>query len=115
MEPTVVRDVTDGDRLVDEEPFGPILPIISFSDVNDVIERANRSEYGLGASVWSDDVQAAKKVAAQLRAGSKWINHHGATLPHIPFGGIKQSGLGLEYTEAGLHEFTNTEVINIRR
>jgi len=113
MEPTVVRDVTDGDMLVDEEPFGPILPIIKFSDTDDVIERANRSPYGLGASVWSSDIAKAKQVAARLQAGTKWVNHHGTTLPHIPFGGIKDSGIGVEYTEEGLLEFTNTEVINI--
>jgi len=111
IEPTVVRDISDGTALVDEEPFGPILPIIKNSDVDNVIARANNSVYGLGASVWGSDLNKAKQVAARLKAGSKWVNQHGATLPHIPFGGIKESGIGVEYTEEGLYEFTNIEVI----
>ena len=115
MEPTVVRDIKDGDPLVDEEPFGPILPIVKYSDLDDVIDKANQLSYGLGASVWSSDIARAKQVAVRLQAGTKWVNHHGTTLPHIPFGGIKESGIGVEYTEEGLMEFTNIQVINILR
>ena len=115
MRPTVVRHISDGDPLVDVEPFGPILPIIKYSDLDDVIERANRLSYGLGASVWSSDLAKAKQVAGRVQAGTKWVNHHGTTLPHIPFGGIKESGIGVEYTEEGLMEFTNVQVINILR
>ena len=115
MRPTVVRDISDGDPLVDEEPFGPILPIISYTDIDDVICRANGSTYGLGASVWGTDIDQAKQVAARLQAGTKWVNQHGATLPHVPFGGIKESGIGVEYTQEGLLEFTDIQVINVLR
>ena len=115
IEPTIVRDVTDGANIVDEEQFGPILPVIRFDDIDDVIARANRGDYGLGASVWSGDVTRAADLAARLQAGQVWVNQHIAIGPHIPMAGFKQSGLGVEQSVEGLAEYTQLQVINIAR
>lgn len=113
--PTIVRDVTDGAKIVDEEQFGPILPLIRFDNVDDVIARANASEYGLGGSVWSKDVKRASEIAARIESGQVWVNQHIAIGPHIPMAGFKQSGLGVEQSVEGLSEYTQVQVINIKR
>lgn len=115
IRPTIVRDVTDGDRIVDEEQFGPILPLIRFDDVEDVIARANASEYGLGGSVWSKDLERAAAIAARIESGQVWVNQHIAIGPHIPMAGFKSSGLGVEQSVEGLAEYTQTQVVNIKR
>jgi len=115
LRPTIVRDVTDGDQIVDEEQFGPILPVIRFSDIDDVVARANASPYGLGASVWSRDVDRAVAVADRIESGSVWVNQHIAIGPHIPMAGVKSSGLGVEQSEEGLAEYTQLSVINVAR
>jgi acyl-CoA reductase-like NAD-dependent aldehyde dehydrogenase len=112
IQPTIVRDIKEGSRLVDEEQFGPVLPVIKYSDNDDVIRRANATNYGLGASVWSSDTARAHKVASQIEAGTVWINKHLDMAPHIPFGGAKHSGIGTEFAEEGLAEFTQLQVIN---
>jgi len=109
---TVVRDIEDGSKVVDEEPFGPILPIIRYTDVADAVARANASEFGLGGSVWSSNVERAQAVAAQLECGSSWINQHAAFAPNIPFPTCKQSGIGVEWGAEGIEEFTRVQVIN---
>lgn len=108
---TLVADLNNGDRLVDEEQFGPALPIIKYSDLDEVIRRANDNPNGLGGSVWGRDIAKAKKVASQLECGSVWINKHGAIQPNVPFGGVKGSGLGVEFAEEGLAEYTTIQVI----
>ncbi|MFA5493708.1 MAG: aldehyde dehydrogenase family protein [Porticoccaceae bacterium] len=113
IEPTIVCDLEDGDRLVDEEPFGPILPVIRFDDIDDAVNRANRSPYGLGASVWSADPARAEAIGKRLDAGTVWINQHCAIDPAIPFPTSKQSGLGVEAGREGLLEYTNIKVFNI--
>lgn len=113
--PTIVRDVTDGDRIVDEEQFGPILPVISFADIDDVVARANASEYGLGGSVWGADVSRAAEIAGRIESGQVWVNQHIAIGPHIPMAGFKNSGLGVEQSVEGLAEYTQTQVVNIAR
>ena len=110
--PTVVADIEDGARLVDEEQFGPAIPVIKYSDVDDAVRRANASEQGLGASVWSNDVDAAVEVAKRIQAGTVWINQHGALNPEIPFGGTKQSGYGQEFGAAGLKAVAAPKVIS---
>lgn len=115
IRPTIVRDVTDGDRIVDEEQFGPILPLIRFNDIEDVIARANASEYGLGGSVWSKDVNRAAEIASRIESGQVWVNQHIAIGPHIPMAGFKSSGLGVEQSIEGLGEYTQTQVVNIKR
>jgi acyl-CoA reductase-like NAD-dependent aldehyde dehydrogenase len=112
IQPTIVRDVDDGDVIVDVEQFGPIMPVIKYSDIDDVIERTNASEYGLGGSVWSKDLDKAKEIALQIESGTTWINKHLDFGPNVPFGGCKQSGIGVEFAEDGFHEFTQVRVIN---
>ena len=113
--PTIVRDIDDDSRLVREEQFGPVLPIIKYDDVNDVIERANDTEYGLGGSVWASDVERAYEVAKKVASGTIWVNKHADLQPHVPFGGIKTSGIGTELGAEGLSEFTQRKVINIAK
>ena len=96
IRPTIVRDIEEGTRLVDEEQFGPILPLIKFSDPADALRRANATTYGLGGSVWSSDTDAAYELASQMEAGTVWINKHLDILPYVPFGGAKNSGIGRE-------------------
>jgi acyl-CoA reductase-like NAD-dependent aldehyde dehydrogenase len=112
---TVVRDVAEGTQIVDEEPFGPILPIIRYTDVEDVIARANASPYALGGSVWSSDVEAAAKVARRLESGSVWVNQHCALDPLVPFPANKQSGMGVEGGREGLYAYTAYQIINIAK
>jgi len=109
--PTIIADLNNGDALVDEEQFGPALPVIKFSDIDEVIERANDSENGLGGSVWSKDVDKAKEIASRLECGSVWINKHGMIQPNAPFGGVKKSGIGVEFGEEGMEEYTDIQVI----
>lgn len=111
--PTIVADQSDGDRIVDEEQFGPVLPVIKYTDIEDVIERANRNSQGLGGSVWSNDIEKAQQIAQRLETGSVWINEHGSIQPDAPFGGVKQSGLGVEFGLAGLLEYTSSQTVKI--
>lgn len=115
IDPTIVADVTDGHQIVDEEQFGPILPLIKFTDVEDVIARANNSPFGLGASIWSSDLKKAGEIASQIESGTVWINQHINIGPHIPMAGYKGSGIGVEQSIEGLNEFTQIQVINIAK
>lgn len=112
---TIVRGVAEGVRLVDEEPFGPVLPVLIYDDLDDVVRRANDSDYGLGASVWTSDSDAAQDVAKRLQAGTVWVNRHPHLTPEAPFGGVKQSGLGVESSRYGLQAYTDSKVLNIKR
>ncbi len=109
--PTIITGLSNGDALVDEEQFGPALPVICYRDVEEAIAMANDSSNGLGGSVWSSDVEAARKLAGKMQCGSVWINKHGAIQPNAPFGGVKASGLGVEFAEEGLQEYTDVQVI----
>ena len=110
--PTVVADIKEGTRLVDEEPFGPVLPVIRFSDADDAIRRANDSRFGLAGSVWSSDEARAKALAEQLEVGTAWINHHLGVEPDVPFGGFKESGIGREYGADGLKHYTEIRAVS---
>lgn len=112
---TLVRDVAEGNPLVDEEPFGPVVPILTYSDLDEAVERANDTDYGLGASVWSPDVDRAAAVAERLDAGSVWVNQHPVVTATVPFGGAKQSGIGVEGSLHGLHAYTNIKVLSVKR
>ncbi len=108
---TLVADVQNGVPLVDEEQFGPALPIIRFRDIDEVIGLANENQHGLGGSVWSRNVDEAVAIGTQMECGSLWINSHGILAPVAPFGGVKSSGLGVESGLEGLHEYTSIQVI----
>ncbi|HEY1710133.1 MAG TPA: aldehyde dehydrogenase family protein [Rhizomicrobium sp.] len=113
IRPTIVRDISDGTRLVDEEQFGPLLPVIKYTDTEDALARVNNSPYGLGGSIWSSNLDKAYALATRMNSGSVWINKHADIQPNIPFGGTKQSGLGSELGHEGLEEFTQLHVINM--
>ncbi|WP_235536355.1 aldehyde dehydrogenase family protein, partial [Sphingomonas sp. Root50] len=111
---TIVDNPPDDSRVVTEEAFGPVLPLLKFSDVDDVIARANSTEYGLAASVWSKDTAAALRIAERIEAGTVWINEIHVFGPHIAFGGHKQSGMGVENALDGLAEYTNPQTITVK-
>jgi len=103
--PTIALGLREGSRLVDGEPFGPVLPILRFRSLEEGVARANATPYGLGASVWSGDPDRAERVADSLEAGTVWVNDHAAPDPMVPFGGIKLSGIGRESGLLGLKNF----------
>lgn len=111
---TLVAEARHGMRLVDEEQFGPALPIIRYTDLEDVIALANDTTMGLGASVWSGDSAVAAAAVRRLESGIAWVNSHGGLNPNAPFGGVKQSGFGVEFGADGLREFTVRQTIIIR-
>ena len=108
---TLVADIDPQNSLVVEEQFGPALPIIKYSSVDEAVEMANSLDVGLGSSVWSADRDAALAVAARLVAGTTWINGHGGVDPRMPFGGAKESGYGLEFGLEGLKQLGQPHVI----
>ena len=112
---TILDNPPEDARIVQEEQFGPILPLMSFDDLDDVVSRSNNSIYGLGASVWSADIELAQDLAGRLEAGTVWINETQHLSPHAAFGGAKQSGVGVEGGEHGLLEFCQPKTISIRR
>ncbi len=115
IQPTIVRDIAEGSKLVDEEQFGPVMPVIKYSDPADAVARANASIYGLGGSIWAKDSDRAWALAENMESGSVWVNKHADIQPHLPFGGAKFSGVGSELGEEGLKEFTQVQVLNMAR
>ncbi|WP_295872918.1 aldehyde dehydrogenase family protein [uncultured Zhongshania sp.] len=110
---TLVDNPADSERVVVEEAFGPILPLLRYSDLDEVIARANDSEYGLAGAVWSKDIEKALEVAKRLETGTVWINQNLQTTPNTPMGGHKHSGIGVENGLDGLMEFTQAKTIFI--
>ena len=108
---TLIADIDPQNELVQEEQFGPALPIIRYTDLDEAIRLANEVEVGLGGSVWSSDRDRARSVAARIEAGTVWINSHGTINPFVPFGGAKQSGYGQEFGVAGLKAVAQPQVI----
>jgi acyl-CoA reductase-like NAD-dependent aldehyde dehydrogenase len=115
IRPTIVRDIADDARLVREEQFGPVLPVLRYSTIDDAIARVNDSEYGLGATIWSSNPERAYDVALRIDSGTVWINKHLELFPDVPFWGAKQSGFGAEMGQEGLEEFTQAKIINMAR
>lgn len=111
--PTIVRDIADDARLVREEQFGPILPVLAYTDIDDAIARANDSALGLGGSVWGGNLDRAVEVANRIDSGTVWVNRHLAIATDIPFRGAKQSGVGSDLGEEGMLEYTQPHVISI--
>ncbi|MEY9968481.1 acyl-CoA reductase-like NAD-dependent aldehyde dehydrogenase [Streptacidiphilus sp. MAP12-16] len=114
IRPTLVDNPPDSARIVREEQFGPVLPLLKYTDTADAVTRANDSEFGLGASVWGADTEAAYAVAQQLQAGTVWVNESMHLHPQVPFGGHKQSGIGVESGQAGVLAFTNAQTLTIK-
>ncbi|KAF2789706.1 aldehyde dehydrogenase [Melanomma pulvis-pyrius CBS 109.77] len=115
INPTVIDNPPDDSRIVMEEPFGPIFPLLRWDNENDVINRANDTLMGLGASVWSNDLVQASRIAKRLKAGSVWVNTHTEIQPDAAFGGYKQSGLGAEWGVQGLKSYCNTQTLYLKK
>jgi acyl-CoA reductase-like NAD-dependent aldehyde dehydrogenase len=115
FQPTILTELSDGMRIVDEEQFGPALPVIAYRDLDDAIARANRSHFGLGASVWGGDPERAAGVASRLESGTAWVNAHQAAVPGQPFGGVKWSGIGVEGGPWGLLGFTEIQALYVAK
>ena len=115
VEPTLVTGIAEGTRLVDEEQFGPALPILTYRDLDEAVERANATMYGLSGSVWSSVPERAAEVAGKLECGTAWVNQHLAIAPNVPFGGAKWSGIGVENGPWGLLGFTEIQTVNIAK
>jgi acyl-CoA reductase-like NAD-dependent aldehyde dehydrogenase len=113
--PTLIADLPDDSRLVQEEQFGPLVPVLKFRDVDDAVRRANDTRYGLAGSVWGTDLARATTVAARLEVGTAWVNQHRATAANVPFGGAKESGIGRNYAELGLKGNMEPRVISVLR
>jgi acyl-CoA reductase-like NAD-dependent aldehyde dehydrogenase len=115
LPPTLVTDIADDSRLVQEEQFGPIVPILKFTDVDDAVRRANDTRFGLSGSVWTKDVKRGAQIAAQLEVGTAWVNQHRTTSAFVPFGGAKESGLGRQYSALGLKSYMEPEVVSVAK
>lgn len=113
--PAIVAKPPDTSRIVQEEPFGPILPVLTWEDDEDVIERANDTDQGLGATLWCRDPERAERIANRLEAGSVWINRGAMPLPTALFGGIKQSGLGGEWGQLGLINYCDARTFHFSK
>lgn len=112
---TILDNPPETARIVQEEQFGPVLPLMSYDDLDDVVGRANDTVYGLGASVWSTDIDRAQEIATQLQAGTVWINETQHLSPHAAFGGHKQSGIGVEGSQEGLMEFLQPQTVFVKK
>jgi acyl-CoA reductase-like NAD-dependent aldehyde dehydrogenase len=115
FEPTIVAGLTNGDPLVDQEQFGPILPVIKFTDAEHGLALANDNPNGLGGSVWSANSEIASELAQRMECGTAWVNSHGDVQPDAPFGGVKQSGIGVEFGRYGLEECTSLHTLKIKK
>jgi acyl-CoA reductase-like NAD-dependent aldehyde dehydrogenase len=115
LPPTLVTDIDESSRLVQEEQFGPIVPILRFSNVEDALRRANDTRYGLSGSVWTSDVTRGAEIAAKLEVGTAWVNQHRTTSAFVPFGGAKESGLGRQYSALGLKAYMEPEVVSVAK
>jgi acyl-CoA reductase-like NAD-dependent aldehyde dehydrogenase len=107
--PTILTDVKPGMKVVDEEQFGPLLPVMSFRDVDDAIEAANATDYGLCGSVWTADIARGAELAARLECGTAWVNNHAEVAPHVPFGGTRLSGIGRNCGVPGIDAYAELQ------
>ena len=111
--PTLVTDVDDDSRIVREEQFGPVVPILKFTDAEDALRRANDTHFGLSGSVWTSDPARGRALAERLQVGTAWVNQHRGASPYVPFGGAKQSGLGRQYSIVGLKGYMEPQVVSV--
>ncbi|KAK8859610.1 NAD-dependent aldehyde dehydrogenase [Apiospora arundinis] len=115
LTPTVVDNPPDNSRIVAEEQFGPIVPLLKWSDEEDVLRRANATTLGLGGSVWSKDLERAERIARRIESGTVWVNTHFEITPEVAFGGHKQSGIGVEQGLEGLKGWCNHQSVWVRK
>jgi aldehyde dehydrogenase (NAD+) len=114
IEPTVFDNVNDDMQIAQEEIFGPVMSVIPFKDVEEVVRRANGTAYGLAAAVWTRDIAKAHGIANRIRAGTVWVNCYDVFDAAAPFGGFKQSGIGRELGEYGLSNYTEVKTVTVR-
>jgi aldehyde dehydrogenase (NAD+) len=114
IRPAVFADVHDDMKIAQEEIFGPVMSVMSFKDMDEVIARANKTDYGLAAGVWTSDIKKAHAVANGVRAGTVWVNCYHVLDARAPFGGFKQSGMGRELGEYALHEYTEVKTVTVK-
>ena len=114
FEPTLIVDVPGESRLLKEEVFGPVLPVVRVKDLDEAIEEANNTSYGLGASIWTKNLDRAISGCEQLNAGIIWINQHLKVAPEVPFGGVKESGIGRENGPDALSEYLDLKTIMLK-
>ena len=114
IEPTVFTNVKDEMKIAQEEIFGPVMTIIKFKDIDEVIDRANNTMYGLAAAVWTRDIGKAHRIANDVRAGTVWVNCYDVFDAAAPFGGFKQSGIGRALGEYGLQQYTEVKTVTIK-
>lgn len=113
IEPTVFVDVTNDMRIAQEEIFGPVLCVLKYDSEDEAVAIANDSIFGLGGGVWSEDLDRAREIAAGMRTGTVWINDWHLLSERMPFGGYKQSGIGREFGEEGLNEYTEVKALHV--
>ncbi|MGI9427414.1 MAG: aldehyde dehydrogenase family protein, partial [Bythopirellula sp.] len=113
VEPTLFTGVTDDMRIAQDEIFGPVLSVMKFSDVDEMVNRANNTNFGLAAAVWTRDVGKAHRFAKEVRAGTVWINCYDVFDSAAPFGGFKESGIGRELGAAGLDAYTENKTVTV--
>lgn len=111
--PTLVLDVNEETAIVEQEQFGPVLPILRFTDIDKVIDSTNQSEFGLGGSIWTKDLHKAQQIAEKMETGTVWINSHADLSPDAAFGGWKLSGLGYSFGLGGLLQYTHKQAIHL--
>ncbi len=114
FEPTLISEVSPDSRLLTEEVFGPVLPVVRVQNLDEAIEEANRTRYGLGASVWTKNIDRVRQAYEQLKAGTVWVNQHLKVAPELPFGGTKESGLGRENGPYALSDYLESKTVMIR-
>ena len=114
VQPTVFADVKDEMKIAEEEIFGPVMSIIPFKGLDEVVDRSNKTPYGLAAAVWTRDIQKAMAVANSVRAGTVWVNCYNVLDSRAPFGGFKQSGIGRELGEYGLQQYTEVKTVMVK-
>jgi acyl-CoA reductase-like NAD-dependent aldehyde dehydrogenase len=115
FEPTILTNVDDGVRIVDEEQFGPVLPVIRYDGIEEALKRANATHFGLGASIWTSDAERGSALAPRVDSGTVWVNTHQSGVPGQPFGGVKWSGIGVEGGPWGLLSFTEVQAIHVAK
>jgi phenylacetaldehyde dehydrogenase len=113
VKPTVLVNVNQDMRVVREEIFGPVLVAQRFDDLDDVVKAANDTPYGLGASIWTNNLTAAHRLIPRIKAGTVWVNCHNFVDPNMPFGGYKQSGFGREHGRVAVEMYTETKSVCI--
>ncbi len=114
IQPTVFAGVNDEMKIAREEIFGPVMSVIPFKTVDEVVKRANHTAYGLAAAVWTRDIKKAHAIADSVRAGTVWVNCYNVLDNRAPFGGFKQSGIGRELGEYGLQQYTEVKTVTVK-